>query len=365
MSTLHILSAIEQVAEHLRGELIRGTWRGSMPGGDRLASELGIRRSTIEGALQQLEKEGLLVGQGPRRRRLIGIPADQTSNSLRIGILLFENIDMGQDSIIEVRHRLAKAGYVAFYPNKTLCDLSMDVKRVARYVKTIDADAWVIASGSREVLDWFAKGPKPAFALFGRRHKVNIAGTGPLSQPSIVAITRRLSELGHQRIVMLSRKARRLPTPAVFERDFLGELEACGLRVGAYNLPEWEETKRGLNERLDSLFHLTAPTALIVHEPPQFIAVLSYLARRGIRVPEDVSMICTDPDRSFSWCEPAISHITWDVRLAAKRVVSWATKVSCGKDDQRQSHIKSKFVEGGSVGPAPTRARVISSGSQE
>ncbi len=222
MSNLRILSANEQVTEHLRKELIRGTWRGSMPGGDSLANELGIRRSAMEGALQKLEKEGVLVGQGPRRRRLIGMSVDQVSRSLRIGILLFDDIDMGQDSIIEVRHRLAKAGYEPFYLTKTLCDLSMDVKRVALYVKTIETDAWVIASGSRGVLDWFAKGPKPAFALFGRRHKVSIAGTGPLSLSSIVTITRRLSELGHQRIVMLSRKARRLPTPAAFERAFLG-----------------------------------------------------------------------------------------------------------------------------------------------
>lgn len=353
MTTLRILSAIEQVAEHLRGELIRGTWSGSMPGGDRLAGEFGIRRSTMEGALQQLEKEGLLVGQGPRRRRLIGVPAELTSSSLRIGILLFEVIDMDQDSISEARHRLTKAGHAPFYPAKTLCDLGMDVKRVARYVKTIEADAWVIASSSQEVLDWFAIGPKPAFALFGRRRKVNIAGTGPRSTTTIATITRRLSELGHQRIVMLSRKARRLPDPARFERAFLGELEACGLAVGPYNLPDWEETKKGLNQRLDSLFHLTAPTALIVHEAPQFIAVLGYLAKRGIRVPEDLSLICTDPDRSFSWCEPPISHITWDVSQAARRVVSWAANVNCGKDDRHQSHIKSTFVEGGTIGLAP------------
>lgn len=35
-----------------------------MPGGDRLARDLGIGRNTIDAALLQLEKEGLLVRLG-------------------------------------------------------------------------------------------------------------------------------------------------------------------------------------------------------------------------------------------------------------------------------------------------------------
>ena len=352
MSQFRTLSAVEQVVEHLRKELYRGAWHGTMPGGDRLAKELAIGRNTVEVALQQLEKEGLLVGQGSRRRRLIELPQNKVRTSLRVAILRFEVEDNSQDSIIEVEHRLSAAGHTPFYPAKTLCDMDMDVKRVAQFVKQTEADAWVIVAGSREVLEWFEKRPEPAFALFGRRQNVDIASVGPQTEPTIVSIARRLVELGHHRIVLLSRRDRRLPKPARFERAFLGELEARGLEVGSYNLPDWEETRQGLHQRLDSLFQLTPPTALIIHEPPLFNAALLYLAGRGIRVPRDVSMVCTDPDRSFSWCEPPISHITWDIHKAASRVVRWAANVNLGKEDRRQTHIKAEFVEGGTIGPA-------------
>ena len=352
MSQFRTLSAVEQVVEHLRKELYRGAWHGTMPGGDRLAKELAIGRNTVEVALQQLEKEGLLVGQGSRRRRLIELPQNKVRTSLRVAILRFEVEDNSQDSIIEVEHRLSAAGHTPFYPAKTLCDMDMDVKRVAQFVKQTEADAWVIVAGSREVLEWFEKRPEPAFALFGRRQNVDIASVGPQTEPTIVSIARRLVELGHHRIVLLSRRDRRLPKPARFERAFLGELEARGLEVGSYNLPDWEETRQGLHQRLDSLFQLTPPTALIIHEPPLFNAALLYLAGRGIRVPRDVSMVCTDPDRSFSWCEPPISHITWDIHKAASRVVRWAANVNLGKEDRRQTHIKAEFVEGGAIGPA-------------
>ena len=65
------LSISEQVAMHLREELLRGRWVGLMPGKHELAQELGLNNKTVEAALVLLEREGLLVGQGPRRRRRI------------------------------------------------------------------------------------------------------------------------------------------------------------------------------------------------------------------------------------------------------------------------------------------------------
>lgn len=352
MENFRVLTAVEQVVEYLQDELGRGTWSRTMPGGDRLAKELGIGRNTVEVALQQLEEQGILIGQGPRRQRLIRLPRDLVQSSLRVAILRFEAADLSQDSIVEVKQRLTEAGHQPFYAARTLTDLGLDVENVAEFVSHTEADAWVVIAGSQEVLKWFADQPAPAFALFGRRQDVEIAGAGPQLSGCIATIARRLIELGHQRIVMLSRRAKRLPAPALVERVFLAELEANGLTVGTYNLPDWEETSLGLQRLLDSLFQLTPPTALIVHEPPLFNAVLRYLAGQGIRIPDDVSLISTEPDRTFDWCEPPISHLTWDIRKAASQVVSWAANVNRGKEDRHQTDIMATFVEGGSIGPA-------------
>ena len=65
MPDLTILSPSEQVAAHLRGELMRGRWAETMPGGPKLAAELGIDKKTVEAALGLLEEEHLLIPQGP------------------------------------------------------------------------------------------------------------------------------------------------------------------------------------------------------------------------------------------------------------------------------------------------------------
>jgi DNA-binding transcriptional regulator YhcF (GntR family) len=66
------LTITEQVAEHLRGELHRGRWTETIPGLQKLAEELEVNSKTIEYALNLLEAEGLLVGQGAGRKRRIG-----------------------------------------------------------------------------------------------------------------------------------------------------------------------------------------------------------------------------------------------------------------------------------------------------
>ena len=93
MTPLHIASASEQAASYLREQLIRKVWVGTIPGGPVLASQLGVGRMTIEAALSMLENEGLLVPQGPGRRRRSEIEG----LTLGFGLLAQTGTDRGRD----------------------------------------------------------------------------------------------------------------------------------------------------------------------------------------------------------------------------------------------------------------------------
>lgn len=141
---------------------------------------------------------------------------------------------------------------------------------------------------------------------------------------------------------------------AISPQAFLGELEAAGIATSEFNLPDWEESKEGFERGLDSLFGgLTPPTALMLDEPYLYYAAYHYLAARGLRVPQDVSLVCTDSDPGFVWCQPSVAHMRWDHRPVVRRIVSWANNVVRGKDDSRQNLYKAEFIEGGTVGTAP------------
>jgi DNA-binding GntR family transcriptional regulator len=81
---LHFLSHAQQLAAHLRSEILQGKWSDSMPGILLLEKELGVNRNTIDAALKLLEKEGLLKGQGPGCKRRIVLQENHTTPALQV-----------------------------------------------------------------------------------------------------------------------------------------------------------------------------------------------------------------------------------------------------------------------------------------
>jgi DNA-binding LacI/PurR family transcriptional regulator len=349
------VSTARQLSAYLREELVRGRWRGVMPGVIRLANELGLARDSVEAAMHELELEGVLRSQGRGRGRLIDLTAiGQKTPGLRVAILLGDSDDRRVDYMVELIHLLEEAGHAPFFSRKTLEDLGADVKRLARFVRRTEADAWVVMAGSLDVLKWFSTQQIPIFALFGRFGNLPIPGIGPDKSPAYAEVVRLLVVHGHQRIVLLARPQRRNPQPTQPpppEWTFLRTLEAEGIVVSDYNFPDWDNTKEGFHRCLESLFQLTSPTALIVQESQLFAAVQQFLAARGIKVPQDISLVCADPDPTFAWQIPSVTHIRSDSTPWIRRIIRWAANVSRGKEDHRQGLSKAEFVVGGTIGP--------------
>ncbi len=353
MPEFTLLSAPEQAANHLRGRILSGVWGDEMPGAPMLAAELGIDHKTVIAALHQLEHEGLLVPQGPGRRRRIVPPKNISPPALRVAILLNEPRHKADGYLNELFHLLSEADHTPFFTSKGLNALGMDVKQIARMVKRTPADAWVVSAAPSEVLAWFAAQETPTFALFGRHNRFPIAAAGPDKAPAFAAATRRLIDLGHWRISFLCAQSVRLPKPGKNARTFLDEFEAAGIKTTDFNLPDWEPTSEGFTAQLDAMFRHTPPSALILDEPHLYNAASHFLAERGLRVPHDVSLVCTDADRSFAWCQPSVAHIRWDHRPVLRRIVRWANNIARGKDDRRKTLTKAEFVDGGTVGRVP------------
>lgn len=345
-------SVTEQVAQALRDGLIQGRWQGTMPGRNRLAAELGVNHKTVKAALVSLEQEGLLEAHGPGRKRSILREVSAMSVARRIMILVYEKSDLHTDYLVEIIHRLQAAGHWAGFATKTLVDLGMDVNRIARFVAKTEADAWVVVAGRRDLLEWFAAQPLPAFALFGRASKISIASAAPNKTNALLELIDKLVELGHKRIVMLGREDRRKPTLGAFEQEYLARLETHGIHTGAYNLPDWGNDPDALGRSLGSLFQHTPPTALIVDDIIIFPAVVHHLARLGISAPQHVSLACTDSSSSFEWYRPSVTHIAWKHNAVINRVVDWAKQVSRGRNTRRLTQIQATLVPGGTIGPA-------------
>jgi DNA-binding LacI/PurR family transcriptional regulator len=352
MSAPTFLNLADQVTEHLRAEILRGRWSDTLPGKHQLAGELGVNNKTVEVALRQLENSGLLLAQGAGRNRLINPRRRNTSRALRIAILLNDHqIDEKTKLLLETKHAIQAAGHTIIIPPKSMASLRFDPESVAELVRKTKADAWIILAGSRGVLEWFANQAVPAFALFGNRVGIKIPSVSPNKPPVIAEATRHLIGLGHRRIVLLARRATRLPQPSAGLAAYLDTLREHGCQIGEFNLPDWEETNAGFHECLHSLFRSTPPTALIVDEVTYFVATMQFLLQRGLKVPADVSLISTDDDVVLSHCHPPAACMKWDLQPVVRRIIHWAANVSRGKKDFTQTLTPAEFIPGGTLGP--------------
>ncbi len=353
MKALQVTSIAEQVAAHLRDEILRGSLSGSIPGSKALATELGVNHKTVNAAVVQLEKEGILIPQGTGKPRRVVFPENSQPPALRVGILPFAQADSQIHYIVSLQHKLIEEGHNCTMMSTSLIDLNMDPKRVARLVKKTDADAWIVVAGSREVLEWFSKQSFPTFAMFGNLGDIPLPRARPEKGAAVVESTNRLIGLGHKRIVCLIRKENLTPGPRPILKKFLQQLEDNGIPSGRYNLPVWENTPEGLQQCLESLFQHTPPTALLIDEASIYYIVQQFLGKRGIMTPRDISLICYAPDPTFLWCNPKVSHIDYASSPWVRRAVEWSRNIAHGRDDRQQELTNCKFIEGGTIGPAP------------
>lgn len=337
-------SVSEQAAVVLREDLIKRRWTTYLPGRDMLAKELGVHGSTIERALEQLENEGLLQSQGVGKRRLITVPDHLKQRGMHVVIVLYEREDTLNNYILDLQYRLYVAGHTFSFAPKTLRELGFDPKKIETMIRKHPAEAYIVQSAPRHVLEFLAETSFPVFALFGKMAGLPIPGTGTDWLEALSKAIEKLHTNGHRRIVLLTRGDKHPSKLGLTERIFLEELDKRNIRHGAYNLPEWENSPAGLRHCLKSLFQVTPPTAIFADDWMLYYAIQTLLIRE--RGPEYryVSCISMAFHSSFVWSESRIPHFRWDPEEIVRQSIRWVNNVSRSKEDTKQKLVKAEFV---------------------
>lgn len=138
------LSVVGQLVVYLRDAISKGELTDTMPGIRKLASNLGVSLNTVIAAVEQLEKEGFLEHQGHGRRSKIVLPENFSKPGFRVTLLLYERVDIQLDYVVEIQRRLKENGHIVRVADKSLVELGMDIKRIARMVNATKTDAWVV-----------------------------------------------------------------------------------------------------------------------------------------------------------------------------------------------------------------------------
>ena len=202
--------------------------------------------------------------------------------------------------------------------------------RAARYsvetVSSLDADA----AGVREVVEGLLRQRVDAIVLIvvdiavleavrGLDLSIPVvaAASAPRRSPLIVSIdqyrgaraaVRHLAELGHQRILHIAGPQR---APDATERTRGWRDELAERRLAAVE-PEYGDWSAASGYRVGSALDVEPDSAIFVANDHMSIGVLSALRERGIRVPEDVSVVGFDDVPEAGYLYPALTTVRQD-----------------------------------------------------
>jgi DNA-binding LacI/PurR family transcriptional regulator len=329
-----------QVAATLRSAIDGGTWQSYLPGERRLCQLFQVSRPTIQTALRALAKEGRLeIRRGCQTRIRAASPKTRAGENRLVGLVTPEPVlQMTQNAhhgISEMRAHLAEHG---FRTEIFVCGHGgprAQIKKLEAFLAQNAVFCCVLISVSKDVQTWFAQHSIPALVL-GWCH----AG---VKLPSLDVDFR--SVCRHAAGIFLRRGHRHMAL-VVQNSGAAGELASAeGFQEGAARnesarpkIVRHNGTARNITDKLDALFRSPhPPTALLVAKPLPVFAVLFYLLRRNLAIPESVSVIARDQDYLFGSFLPAIAHYRFDGNSFV----------------QRLTHVMLKLVGQGFLSPEP------------
>ena len=355
------LDVHEQVRDFIRAALAEGRWRDGLPSERRLAAELGVARMTLVKALGVLEKEGVLARSANEKngRRIVAARRPGAGAApLRVGILIPASGEAESEPLFHSRTMLMRllegAGHVPQLVYHDVASGAMRPRRLASQVDAAKAGAWIVISGTKELLAWFEGRAEPVIRFGGPAAGFDrLSHAGYHIGAGLAEGAARLIASGHSRMVLLAPRRFRDGRFRETLPAYAALLEKAGIPGDGYHVPEWDDTPAGLEKLLASLFRFTPPTAIIAWNGVYASGVLAFLLRRRLRVPEDVSLFVLEYHQNVVWLDPSldVAHLEFSRERSARNILKWAARIAAGNPEIRRYGYDPVFHEGRSFAP--------------
>jgi LacI family transcriptional regulator len=335
------LSLVTQTAAILKERIQSGEWHKWLPGEQELHTQLHVSRMTLRGALQQLQREGLVrSSQGKRREILPFRRRASPPVSGRILLLtpfpLHFHLPFHVLLVNELRDILGESGYhLEIHASRAPYGRSA-ASSLERLLEQLRPVGCVLLTSTKIMQRWFSRRRFPCVILGSRHPEVNL----PSVDKAHRAVCRHAAGLflarGHRRLAFLNP-----------ESGAAGDLESeQGFNEGLAQsrhadiqatVVRHNETVPDICHKLTTLFRRRdPPTALLVSRASYALTATGHLLRSGLRLPQDVALVSRDDEAFLSLMVPSVARYVVSPESMAYRLSSAVLEV----------------VRGGTVGPA-------------
>ena len=287
------------IATEIREGIAQGRWDEWLPQERLLADELCASRSVIRTALVFLKLEGVIESfqgkgnrivkkpAGPRtpapRRRTIGLLTPGSLNEMRPVVTL---------RMEEFQQQLLKENCAFQIVESKSCFKKHPENALANLRAHYAVDCWVLRLSTKPMQAWFQANQVPAVVLGCCHDGVSL----PFVDIDRRALSRHavgtLIKAGHRNFVLFISKE---SNGGDLENE-RGYLEAVDDAKSHYDLKasivRHEESIEGVSLKIDKILaQKPRPTAIFVAHTAYYLTVACELARRGLKIPQDISLI--------------------------------------------------------------------------
>ncbi|MFC4991625.1 substrate-binding domain-containing protein [Rubritalea tangerina] len=309
-------SLLGQTVTSIRIAITTGDWTGMLPSERRLCDQLKISRSTLRRALEKVEEEGLIEPGRPGRRRRITYSGEtlhpdelkQASNqkviwltrlplselpstSLRL-IALLQNQLAGQRCIVDIIR----------VPERIIANPQQHMED---WLSEHDAEAYVLHWMPENVQLWFQQTQQPCCIIGSPGNGVNLPSVEIDSLASMRHALAMLQRQGHQTIGLI-REESPLVGEINIERILL-EQAPGHFQATVASCPKDPYL---IDEALERMWKNPEkrPSAIICSLPHLALYAMSWFQKRGISIPDEVSILTLRWQPLLDYFTPSIAH---------------------------------------------------------
>ena len=340
----------------LRQFLAEGEWQERLPGERSLALRIGVSRPTLHEALLTLEKEGVVRRRTKAAWQILATPGDLARGPRKViflSPLKLEDYDafaLHQYTVLS--GHLAERGHETEAIRLPSAGKGVSTRMLADLSRQNRPDAWVLYRCSPSTQAWFAQSGLPVVVMGSAPDNLGVRSIDVDYRAAGRHAMATLLRLGHkpERVVFIMPEEKLLG----HAQAQAGIAEAHGDRVEHSRVIRVSGRPADLCGQLDGLWQGTPPTALIVQRPLQTLTVTTYLARKGVRIPEDVSLVALDDNPVLGRLVPAPSHYRKDIaHFAALLRRSLEQAMSGRSSGPRAIRLIPELDKGETLAPPP------------
>lgn len=349
----------DQVAQSIEGEIAAERWIQWLPSERALQRILSVSRQTVRAALERLASTGRIAVEPYRGYRIVAakIPKQNAVVIERreLGLICPEPVYRMPPRFIQVldvfRALCAEAGLSVEVLEGQRFARNNPTRLMPRIVGISPKACWILALARRPLQEWFLQSGLPVVVYGNVYAGLKLTSTGIHYRACIRHATSLLLSKGHRRIVFVAYDVR-----AAGEEDSVrGFLEAFTAHRGEKGKPTVIERPDGdadaLCRQLDAILRVEPlPTAFVVSHTHHYATVATHLVNRGLRIPDDVSLICRSEDPFLQFLRPKPVFYRANMEVAARMLferVRQAIEGTARPGDQRL--LVPELVQGDSV----------------